>query len=321
MEIGRRTEVENLRAIWSRESDLSDWLVTEDGLALITDDIGVEVEDPKREEGIGDFPCDISGHALGQPAHKIVIENQFGRTDHDHLGKLLTHAAMHSAMTGIWLAERAADDHRRVIDWLNNNTPPSVSFYLAEIKAYRIGDSPVAPQLDVVCRPNLQAKLEVGDTNKELKERHIWRKQLWEDTLTYIKEQRPPFRLQAPGTDAWANIAIGRSDFHIALTLTPKRQCIGCELYMTPPWKDDAFAQLLSQKATIEAEIGEPLQWKKLEGKKAARILLEAPIDPREPSNRDRVKHWMNDQAIAFHRVFLDRVKKLQPGDSAVVGG
>ncbi len=235
--IGKRIPVTNLRDIWPKEPDFSDWLITEDGLALIAEDIGVEVEDPLREHGLGDFPCDIVGHALGQPNHKIVIENQFGRTDHDHLGKLLTHAAMHSAMTGIWLAEKVSDDHRKVIDWLNDNTPQTVSLYLAEIRAYRIGDSPAAPQLDVVSRPNLQTKLEVGDTNAELKERHIWRKQFWEEILGFIRDQKPPFRVQSPSTDAWTNIAIGRSHFAIALTLTPKRQCIGCELYMTPPWK------------------------------------------------------------------------------------
>jgi hypothetical protein len=309
--IGRRIPV-SLRDIWPRESDFSDWLISEDGLEIIADDIGLEMEDPRREQGLGDFPCDISGHLLGEVSHKVVIENQFGRTDHDHLGKLLTHAAMHSAMTGIWLAEKVSDDHRKVIDWLNDNTPKTVSFFLAEIKAYRIGDSSPAPQLIVVSRPNLQAKIEGEDTRADLKERHIWRKQMWEEILGYIRDQKPAFRVQSASTDAWSNIAIGRGHFAVSLTLTPKRRCIGCELWMNPPWKEDAFAQLADQREAIEAEIGQPLQWKPLEGK-TARILLEAPIDPADPANRDSVKEWMYKHAVAFYRAFRDRVQKLQP--------
>lgn len=310
--IGKRTAVTNLREIWPKETDFSDWLVSEAGLALIAEDIGVEVEDPTREARPGDFPCDVVGHALGNPDHVIVIENQFGRTNHDHLGKLLTYAAMHSAMTGIWLAEFVSDDHRRVIDWLNDNTPEGISFFLARIKAYRIDDSPVAPQLDVVSRPNIQVK--IGHQNvAELKERHVWRRQFWEEILEYIKSKKPPFRVQSPGTDAWANIAIGRSEFAISLTLTPRRQCIGCELYFTPAWKDDAFAQLIAEREQIEREIGANLQWKALEGKKVARIQLEASIDPRDGKNREKVKEWMYTHAVRFYNAFQGRVKQLQP--------
>ncbi len=315
--IGKRERVADLREIWPKETDFSDWLVTEDGLTLIAEDIGIEVEDPQRESRPGDFACDIVGHALGDENHVVVVENQFGKTNHDHLGKLLTYASMHSAMTGIWLAEHVSDDHRKVIDWLNDNTPPSISFYLARIQAYRIGSSPVAPQLDVVGRPNVQAKISRSGGNDELKERHIWRRACWEEILSYIEEQRPPFRLQSPGTGAFADIAIGRSHFHLALTLIPKRGCIGCELYMTPAWKEDAFAQLQAQREQIEAEIGEALQWKLLPGKKAARILLEAPINPKDEKNRQKVREWMHSRAVVFYNAFHARVKALQPGQPA----
>ena len=73
-------------------------------------------------------------------------------------------------------------------------------------------------------------------------------------------------------------------------------------------------AQTAAQEEdAIEAEFGKPLEWKPLPGKKAARILLEAPIDPRDDANRDKVKQWMSAQALAFHKVFHDRVRSLQP--------
>lgn len=313
IQVAKRARITDLRGIWPKETDFSDWLVTEDGLALIAEDIGVEVDDPQREHAPGDFSCDIVGHVLGDENHTIVIENQFGKTNHDHLGKLLTYASANSALTAIWLAEHIADDHRKVIDWLNDNTPASISFYLARIQAYRIGDSPVAPQLEVVCRPNLQIKAQKGSGSPELKARHIWRQSLWDEILSYIADKNPPFRVQSASTDAWSNIAVGRSHFALSLTLTPKRQCIGCELWMNPPWKRDAFDQLKAQSEEIEAGIGERLQWMPLPGKKGARILLEAPIDPKDDDNRQKVKEWMYRQSVAFYEAFHDRVKQLRP--------
>lgn len=313
MQIARRQRVTNLREIWPRETDFSDWLVTEDGLALIAEDIGIEVEDPTRECRPGDFPCDIVGHVLGDDDHKVVIENQFGKTNHDHLGKLLTYAAMNTATIAIWLSEEISGDHRKVIDWLNDNTPPNVGFYLAQVKAYRIGNSPVAPELDVVSRPNFEVKLQREDTSQGLKDRHIWRKQFWEEILNYIAGQQPPFRLQSPGTGDTSHIAVGRSGFRIYLALTPKHKRIGCGLYIRTSWKDSAYAQLEAQRTAIEEEIGETLQWRPIVGEKAAEVLLEAAIDPKDDSNRDQVKQWMHKQSVAFYKAFQPRVKNLMP--------
>lgn len=313
MKIGKRTQITNLRQIWPTEPDFSDWLVTEEGLALISEDIGVFVEDARRESRPGDYPADVVGHALGDENHVIVIENQFGKTNHDHLGKLLTYAAMHSAMTGIWISEHISNDHRKVIDWLNENTPSHVSLYLAQLKAYRIGESPVAPQLDVVSRPNIQAKLQAKENSQELTQIEKWRQKVWEDILSYIRSQNPPFSVQSANDDHWSNISIGRSGFWIGLTLVPRNQRIGCELQMNPAWKDEAFNQLIAQKDAIEKEVGAVLDWRPMSEKKSARVLLEAGIDPKDDDNRQAVKEWMFEKSVAFYKAFHDRVRKLKP--------
>jgi hypothetical protein len=321
MQIGKRERVMDLRSIWQKETDFSNWLVTEEGLQLIAEDIGLQIEEPRRECRPGDFPCDIVGQLAGDENHVVIVENQFGKTDHDHLGKLLTYASVNTAATAIWISEEVSDDHRQVIDWLNDNTPPHLSFYLAQIKAYRIGESPVAPQLDVVCRPNLEVKVQRTESGQEFKERHIWRKEFWGEILSYIKERNPPFNVQRPGVDHWTSIAIGRSGFSLALLLVPRNQCITCELNFTIPWKESAFAQLHSQKAAIEHEIGSELEWLLLPGKKSARIQLKGDINPKVDANREQVKIWMNQQANAFYHAFRPRVQNLVAGEFAGSGG
>jgi len=318
MNIGKRTQIKDLRQIWPTEPEFSDWLVTEQGLNLISEDLGISVENPRRESRPGDYPADVVGNRLGDENHIIVIENQFGKTDHDHLGKLLTYAAMHSAMTGIWISEHISNDHRKVIDWLNENTPPHVSLYLAQLKAYQIGDSAVAPQLDVVSSPNPQEKISRASDNAQKSPTQKWRLETWRDILDYIDGNNPPFSVQSPSDDHWSSIAIGRAGFLISLTLVPRNQRIGCELIINPSWKDAAFNQLLAQKDAIEEELGPGLNWRPMPERASARILLEAPIDPRNDDNRQAMKEWMLEKSVAFHKAFHDRVRGLTPNGPGV---
>jgi len=279
---------------------------------LILQEIGLEIEDPLRESRPGDFPCDIVGHALGESTHVIVVENQFGKTDHDHLGKFLTYAAMHAALTSIWICEIASDDHRKVIDWLNDNTPTTFQFYLAELEVIRIGDSAPAPQLRLVCKPNIKAKRQTTTQSQAEIDRHNRRRAMWTEILSYIKSKNPPFRVQSPGDDAWSTFRLGRGDFWFNLTLTPKRGCVGCELAFDPTWKMSAFSQLIADKSAIEAEIGKTLKWRDLPGRKVARIVLEEPIDPSDDNNLELIKLWMYEMAVLFFKTFQPRVMKLQ---------
>lgn len=311
MLIGRRERILDIRQVWRRESEFSDWLATDEGIAFIGEELGLEIENLVRESRPGDYPCDIVGNLLGDENHVVVIENQYGKTNHDHLGKLLTYAAVHQAMTGIWVSESISDDHRQVIDWLNENTPPNINLYLVSLKLYRIGSSPVAPQLDVVCRPNLAVKEKKSNRSAPEKERHSWRLRMWGDIHDAIRAVNPPFRLQRPGVDHWSIISIGRSGFHLSMLLTPKSNSIGIHLYIMVPWKSDAFQALVVQKDAIEAELGASLQWLPIPGKKVARVLLEANIDPRMPENEQRVRDWFATYTVRMYEVFKPRVAYL----------
>lgn len=46
MKIGVRDRVTNIRTLWEREADFSDWLVTDEGMRLLAQDVGVEIDKP-----------------------------------------------------------------------------------------------------------------------------------------------------------------------------------------------------------------------------------------------------------------------------------
>lgn len=318
LSIAKRTSVENIRSIWPKETDFSDWLITQDGIDLLAEDCEVEIENPVREAKGTNFSCDVVANRVGDEKHVVVIENQFGKTNHDHLAKLLTYAAAHKAMTGIWIAEEVADDHRQVIDWLNENTPNTVALYLAELRAYTIGDSGAAPQLDLVCRPNVTMKQTNTGLSEGDKKRREWRIAFWQDIHHRMRAEKLPFRLQKPGPGHWSSIAMGRSGFHVDMCLTPKNQSIVLEMIVQPAgWKDAAFEQLQLQSKEIEAEIGMPLQWRKMPEKSTSKMLLEQKLDPDIESNRKKICDWFAEWTPKVYLAFQDRVKKLVAPEEA----
>ena len=309
--IGRRVPVD-LKSLWAKETNFSDWLTTTKGMDLLVQDLEIQIENPVRETRGNNFPCDIVANMVGDEKHVVVIENQFGRTNHDHLAKLLTYAAAQNAMTGIWIAGEVADDHRQVMDWLNENTPDTISFYLAELKVYKIGNSPAAPQLDVVCRPNITMKRKISDRSPSDQRRRAWRQAFWSDIHQHMKATKLPFNLQKPGEGHWSSISIGRAGFHVSMLLTPKNKSIVVEIVIKPEWKDAAFKKLKSQANTIHKELGRTLDWRPMPGKQSSLIRLEEGIDPGKEANRKKVCEWFTKWTPKMYKVFKHRINELK---------
>lgn len=97
----------DLRAAWASEAQhFTPWLASEAGLKLLGDTIGVELELEAKEHTVGPFRADILAKCTDTPEdHWVLIENQLQRTDHIHLGQLLTYAAGLQAITIIWLRQ------------------------------------------------------------------------------------------------------------------------------------------------------------------------------------------------------------------------
>ena len=99
---GKLTRVD-LREIWKNEEyDFSNWLAEKDNLTQLSDEIGIPIRLSEKEAGVGKYSVDILAEEEGT-GRKIVIENQLEKTNHDHLGKVITYAAGHDANIVIWI--------------------------------------------------------------------------------------------------------------------------------------------------------------------------------------------------------------------------
>ncbi len=153
-ELGRLKEITNIRDIWPDEArDFTPWLAQQDNIEILSEALGIDLSADDTEVSVGDFRADIIAYETDTD-RKVLIENQLGDTDHDHLGKLITYASGTKADYVVWIVKRARDEHRAAVEWLNNHTDESVRFFLCEIKVFQIGASSKAPKFEVVEKPN-----------------------------------------------------------------------------------------------------------------------------------------------------------------------
>lgn len=301
--LGRLKEV-NIRELWSHEQyDFSEWLSKPENLELLNEAIGLTLSEVEKEVYVGAYRCDLVG-TDETTGDRVIIENQLEVSNHDHLGKIITYASGLDAKVVVWIVKEAREEHRSAIEWLNNNTPEKLSFFLIEIHAYQIGDSLCAPMFEVVEKPNgfiKNAKTQSGsgEYNKSQGERI----EFWTQFNEVLVERGKPFNVRKPTTDHWYDIAIGTSDAHVSLTLVNKDGCVGVELYIND--NKGLFDKLLSFKEEIEETLGLKLDWQRLDGKKASRILYRMPgLNFDDHSNYSSLMNEMIDKALLFAKVF-----------------
>ena len=277
--LGRLERVEP-RTVWGTEDrDFTPWLARPENLKVLADALDLELEPEARERPVGPFRADILCKEVGSDSW-VLIENQLDRTDHRHLGQLLTYAASLEAATIVWVAERFVDEHRAALDWLNRITDENFRFFGLEIELWRIGESPAAPRFNVVSKPNEWSRSTRKDAETGFSTTGAWQKRYWTELHAVLDKLDRQIRgNRTPQAANWMDYPIGRTGFrlHAIVRRTPPQVLTGLII----EYEDaEAFFGLLQQKKdAIETEIGASLDWKKNTGRKRCRIDLP-PMTP-----------------------------------------
>jgi hypothetical protein len=306
------------RDVWQMEAhQFTPWLV--ENIGLLSQALGIEIELAEREVGVGAFSVDIFGKEVGT-GREVIIENQLAQTDHSHLGQLLTYAAGLDAKIVVWLSPQFRDEHRQALDWLNLHTIEGTFFFAVQLELLKIDDSLPAPNFRLVAQPSEWQKQIVTSTSKEPSEKKLRYREFFGDLLVRLKAASPGFtNASRVAYDSWFGFAGGRQGvyFQVEFMKKPNRLVVHLNISTGDRATNKyAFDQLIGDRTQIEAELGEPLEWQRLDDKKECRIAVQTPGEILSPEDSlSGLKDWAVQHLIDFRRVFGTRIKALDLSD------
>lgn len=307
--LGKLERVE-VRSVWPDEAQhFTPWLSEQ--LELLGEAIGLELEFEGREKRVGPFRADLLCKDTLTNSW-VLIENQFGKTDHSHMGQLLTYAAGLEAVTVVWVAERFTDEHRAALDWLNRVTAEGVNFFGLEVELWRIGTSAPAPKFNVVSKPNEWARTVATAAAEAPTETAQLQLEFWQAFHAYASEHSKIIRPQKPHPQHWMDFAVGRAGFHLGARVHTGQNVLGTGLYISHQAAKSMFKHLEAQKAQVEEQIGAQLEWLEKPSKKRSQVELRRPnADIRRREAWHEQHKWLLDKLEAFHKAFSARIKAL----------
>lgn len=301
----------HLREVWKNEAkDFTCWLF--DNIEVLSEELDIDLTAVEKEKDVISFSADIV--AEDGSGQTVLIENQLEKTDHDHLGKILTYVSNLDAKIAIWISSNPRPEHERAIDWLNE-TGVGVKFYLVKVEAYKIGNSEPAPKFTVVAGPSEKTEV-VGEEKKEFAERHKKRFEFWKTLLEKSKPKTSLHSNISPNIYSWIGTGSGVRGLGYNYVITYKYG--GVELYIdrgkgAEEENKRIFDEFFSHKKEIENVFGDKLDWERLDDRRASRIARrykDVGLDDKE--QWDKLQSDMIDGMIRLEKALSKYIKGLK---------
>ena len=312
MNLGRLEKLD-LRSFWKREdTDFTPWLAKEENIHLLSETIGIELEVQSQEESVGPFSADILCKDTVND-HYVLIENQLERTDHTHLGQLMTYAAGLDAVTIIWIAQKFTEEHRAALDWLNRITDDTFTFFGIEIELYKIGDSPAAPMFNIVSKPNDWTKqVKKSAANSLITDTKLSQQEYWQGLKTYMEDNKSFVKMQNALLQHWTNISIGKSNFHLSASVNSRDKSINIWLNILGELAKENFEKIhtLCYENSLK-EVNPDLVWDKMETRKMSAVMLKSNGDFTKKTDWQNQFAWFKDNIEKFTKFFKPVIMKL----------
>jgi hypothetical protein len=312
MKLGRLEKVE-LRSFWKKEDrDFTPWLAQEENIQLLSETIGIELEVQSQEEGVGPFRADILCMDTANN-HFVLIENQLEKTDHTHLGQLMTYAAGLDAVSIVWIAQKFTEEHRAALDWLNRITDSTFNFFGIEIELFKIGDSAMAPLFNLVSKPNDWSKsVKKSAAAQNLTDTKLLQQEYFQALKEYMERNKSFVKMQNALPQHWTNIAIGKSNYTLSANVNSRDNSLNIWLNIQVENAKEAFDKLygMSFEKSV-TDISKSLEWNRMEGRKMSAVTLKTDGNFADKKDWDRQFEWFKEYLEKFAKFFKPLVKEL----------
>ena len=301
-----------LKSVWAHEErDFTPWLSQDEHLASLSDALKMDLQVDSIEVPVGPYFADVL--AKDASGKLVVIENQFGKTNHDHLGKLLTYAATLGASAVVWVAEHFTDEHRKAVDWLNEQTTDSLSLYAVQPEVLQINDSLPAIRFNVICEPNEVVRAATAArASGTLTAAQQIQLEFWTMFRERLLQQQVVHSAQTPRPQYWFDVALGRAGIVLSNILDTASGRVGVRVYLSNRIATAALSQLEQERQAIESEIGEPLVWNPTPDKLDKIIALFRAVDVDNRAAWPEYCDWLVTRVARFRKAFVPRVKALK---------
>ena len=306
----------DIRSIWKNESsDFTPWLA--ENINRLGDVIDMDLTVIEEEKPVGVFSADIFCKDENTE-NNVVIENQLDISDHKHLGQLLTYATGLNAKSIVWLSSEFKDEHRAVLDKLNEITDPDINFFGIKIEAVKIGNSDIAINFKVISQPNewIKTRSNFGyRCSGKLTPSKILKQDFWTHLNNKIQTRGSFLSTRKPRAQHYHTFKLGNGKSHLSGLLNKREKYVAAEVYIP---KDQALYEALKQnKSEIEKEFGEPLDWQDLDDSKASRIkIFKYNFNIENQDQWESNSDWLIDRVEKLYKVFSPRIKQINNHDN-----
>lgn len=323
-QLGTFHRIRNIRGQWPNEAqDFTPWLANH--LELLAEALGLGADGltlQDTEVPVGAFSADIvATDTTRQIDETVLIENQYGRSDHDHFGKLLTYASGLKAATVVLICEKLREEHRTALTWLNSITADDHRFFAIELELWCIDDSAPAPRFNVVVQPDDWARM--AETTKRIEKQGEFSElqktylSYWGALRDYVTEMnesegRTSLRPRSPQAQYWTGFSIGRASMELNAFANAKDCWLRAELTLYGPHARGWHAELKDQRQDIERDLGFELDWSELDGTQQRISIAIGNQDPTDKSRWREQHAWLYKHLNDLHTAFQSRVRTLK---------
>ena len=302
-----------LREKWTHEaSEFTPWLA--ENIQMLGDALGMDLAVIDIEAPVGNFYLDLLARDL-RNSKIVVIENQFNRTDHDHLGKLLTYAAGFDASIVVWISEEIQDPHRQAMEWLNQRTDTETQFFAVIVEVLQIDDSSPALNFELVVFPNEWQKSQKQKTLASSSAKGEKYKSYFQELVKKIRrDPNCPNNIPDAKPNSWYGIRSGFSGIYYSAAFGQKNK-VRTEIYIDQGDREknkNLFDAIAKHKAEIESNFGSQLEWERSDDQKYSRIAVycDGDIEKSSDSELEEIREWHIENLLKIKEMFTPEIEK-----------
>ena len=244
-------ETVRIRDFWPNEAThFTPWLGA--NIGELDKVLGLGLANAQREVDAGDFSIDLVAETnFGD----VVIENQFGRSDHRHLGQLVTYLSHRDVQRAIWIVEVGRPEHIKAVETLNARGVGQI--WMVTMRVIRIGESAPAPLFSVVAAPSEDSLVDGTTDGQELRPVGIRRRNFMAALFAQARDDgvASPFENLTPnanglnqtnarGSGLLYRVAVNRQESRVVVTNARNRWIGALDVLVAKQTEiDQAFAE------------------------------------------------------------------------------